>query len=1226
MASLKASAQGLAKIRQARKSQGLPIYDFYWLQAASEIMGVDWNLTGELARGISEGTWKRFLAGRQPINASAFKAYCQMLGLEWQDVQEAGQTSGATTGVVGNASWGDAPDCQGFCGRDQELQQLSHWICQDRCRLVAILGLGGMGKTALAVQLGHRLLGDFEQVIWRSLRYAPTAKELVQDWLQGLSVSPSDMATQTLDQLQRTLLEALAQRRCLLILDNGETLLDEGKTGRYRPGYEAYGQLLRSLGEINHTSCVILTSREKPSEVGALEGTHLPVRSFSLTGLSVESAITLIKAKGIIGSVPEMQSLVHHYDGNPLALKIVATSIRDLFLGQISSFLQQGVVIFNGIRRLLEDQFKRLSGLEQQIMNWLVCDRTPITVQTLQQDLFPPVSLAQLLESLESLAWRSLIEKNIIEKNIVERPKFDSDSANSDSANVGSTEVRFSLQPVVMAYGTTHLIETLSTELLSQVGPSQVGPSQQAQALHHYALLKPHAPDYIREAQIQCLLTPLLAHLHQALGSPQHIYRCLTAGLSQLHQQPAQQVGYAAGNLVNLLGQLQSDLNDLDLSYLPLWHADLRSKTLQRTNLSGTDLRQAAFTQTFSSISTLACSPDGQWLASGDTQSEIRLWDLATDTLQAVLKGHQGWVLSVAFSPDGQWLASGSEDRTIKLWSMATGQCHHTWHGHQNWVRSVAFSADGEILASASKDGTIRLWNLESKAAVAVLTGHDAAVCAIAWHPYARRLVSGSEDGTLRLWNTLNEKCLRIFQGHQNWVWSVSFSPDGQWLASGSVDCSVKVWSVQGNDCYTFTGHTSGVWSVKFHPTAAELVSSSEDSLIKRWNINTGHCIQTLVGHTLGVRAVAFTPEGLTLISGGADQQIKVWNLQTGQCDRTWQGYTRQIYTVAFSPSGQQIASGGSTPSVNLWEIASGTAHTCLAHSGWVWQLAYDPTGHKLVTGGVAGLLRLWDPHTGQLLNTLQGHQGWIWTLAFDPQGTLIASAGIEPEIRLWQVETGQCQQILSGHTSGVWAVAFHPNGQWLASGGLDATIRYWAISTGDCLLRWESPHSWVLALAFSPDGRFLASGHADGAVQVRDLKTGETKTFLEHTNQVHTVKFSPDGQWLASGGADCCVKLWDWGKVETHSDSDRGESQEAQTCWQTLEGHHKLVRAIDISPDGSTLVSASDDGHLKLWKIKSGQLLKTLTIKRPYEQMQISGIIGVTPAQKLMLKELGAV
>ncbi|MEM9162071.1 MAG: NB-ARC domain-containing protein, partial [Cyanobacteria bacterium P01_F01_bin.4] len=1142
MASLKASAQGLAKIRQARKSQGLPIYDFYWLQTASEIMGVDWNLTGQLARGISEGTWKRFLAGRQPINASAFKAYCQVLGLEWQAVQDAVPEPG--TGPMGTASWGDAPDCQGFCGRDRELQQLRHWIRQDRCRLVAILGLGGMGKTALAVQLAQTLMGDFEQVVWRSLRHTPTTEEMIRDWLQVLSATPLGVGVQSLDQLQRALLEVLTQHRYLLILDNGETLLDKGRTGRYRPEYESYRHLLKALAESSHSSCVILTSREKPAEIGALEGTHLPVRSFSLKGLSVEAAITLIKAKGIIGSAQEMQTLVQQYDGNPLALKIVATSIKDLFLGQISSFLQQGVFIFNGIRSLLEDQFKRLSGLEQQIINGLVCDRTPITVQTLQHDLFPPVSPAQLLESLESLAWRSLIEKNRIEKDRIEKAegaRAPSETASSEAARLDppdsnsapdlkSTEVRFSLQPVVMAYGTTRLIESLSADLLSQRSPAQMGRSQNGQILHHHALLKPHAPDHIREAQIRCLLTPLLDHLHQALGSPQQIYRCLTSGLSQLHQRPPHQVGYAAGNLVNLLGQLQSDLNDLDLSHLPLWHADLRSKTLQRTDLSGADLRQAAFTQTFSSISTLACSPDGRWLASGDTQSEIRLWDLATDTLQAVLKGHQGWVLSVAFSPDGQWLASGSEDQTIKLWSVVTGQCHHTWYGHQNWVRSVAFSADGEILASASKDGTIRLWNLETKAAVAILAGHDAAVCAIAWHPYARRLVSGSEDGTLRLWNTINEKCLRIFQGHQNWVWSVGFSPDGEWLASGSVDCSVKVWSVRGDDCYSFTGHTSGVWSVQFHPTAAELISSSEDSLIKRWNVNTGQCIQTLSGHTLGVRALAFTPEGQTLISGGADQRIKVWNVQTGQCDRTWQGYTRQLYTVAFSPDGQQIASGGSTPGVNLWEIAAGQAHTRLAHAGWVWQLAYDPTGHTLATGGVEGLLRLWDTQTGQLLNTLKGHQRWIWTLAFHPQGTFIASAGIEQEIRLWHVETGQCQQILPGHTSGIWAVAFHPNGQWLASGGLDATIRYWAVSTGDCLLRWESPHSWVLALAFSPDGRFLASGHADGAVQVRDLKTGETKTFLGHTNQVHAVAFSPDGRWLASSGADCCVKLWHWG------------------------------------------------------------------------------------------------
>ncbi|MEO0455388.1 MAG: NB-ARC domain-containing protein [Cyanobacteria bacterium P01_A01_bin.114] len=1225
MVTFKASAEGLVKIRQARKSQGLPIYDFYWLQTASEIMGVDWSVTGKLARGISEGTWKRFLAGRQAINASAFKAYCQMLGLDWQKVREAVP---ALPGVMkAKVAWGDAPDCPVFWGREQTLQQLTHWITQEGCRLVSISGAGGVGKTTLTVQLAQSLIDDFEQIIWRSLRYAPAAEKVIRDCLQVLSTRPSGVQSQSLDHLQHRVLEAFTQHRCLLILDDGETLLDEGKTGRYRPGYEAYEQVLQTLAYSHHNSCVIFTSRETPSELAPAP--HLPARSLQLKGLSMESAIALLEAKGIIGSPQEIQTLVQQYDGNPLALKIAAALIQDLCSGQLSSFLRQRE-LFGNVWCLLEQQFERLSAPEQQIIHGLICDRTLVTLQTLQQDLFPPIPPAQLLESLESLAWRGLIEK-IRQRETRFVPAVNTPAVATPAMAISDpTEIRFCLPPVVMNYGTSRLIAALTEDLLAQ----DTLPLQQG-LLHHYALFKPHSPANIREAQIQCILTPLLAHLHQVLGSPQQIYRCLTLKLSQLHQQHPHQVGYAAGNLVNLLGHLQTDLSDLDLSQLPLWHANLRDKILQRANLSEADLYQTAFTPTFSNISTLACRSDGQWLASGDAAGEIRLWDLATDTLQALLKGHQGKVLCVVFSPDGQWLASSSEDQTVKLWSVATGQCCHTWQCPQTWVGSVAFSADSAILASASKEGSIRLWALDTKAAMTVLTGHHAAVCAIAWHPRSGRLVSGSEDGTLRLWNPLNRKCLRIFRGHSAWAWSVSFSKNGEWIVSGSSDGSIKLWSVRDGGSYPFTGHTSSVWSVQFHPTAAELVSGGEDSLIKRWDIKTGRCIQTLSGHAMGVTALAFTPDGQTLISGGVDRRIKLWDAQTGQCDRTWQGYSRQVHAAAFNPNGQQVASGGSTPGVTLWDIAAdqtpAPARSCRLPAGRVWRLAYNSTGSQLITGELDGILSLWDTQTGQLIKTLQGHPDQLWTLALHPQGTLVASAGVKPEICLWQVATGRCQQLLSGHTSGIWAVAFHPNGQWLASGGVDATIRYWAVSTGACLLRWESRHRWVLALAFSPDGRCLASGHADGAVQVRDLRTGETRTFLGHTKQVRAVVFSPDGQWLASSGADCCIKLWHLNLLE-HDLKEAGSRDVESTpetlpaCWKTLQGHHGVVRAVDVSPDGQTLISASDDGSLKRWDIQSGQLLQTLMIDRPYEKMQSSGMTGITPAQKLTLIDLGAV
>jgi hypothetical protein len=222
-----------------------------------------------------------------------------------------------------------------------------------------------------------------------------------------------------------------------VILDNAETILQPGdRAGHYRPGYEDYSELLTAIGETAHQSCLILTSREKLAEVAVLEGVDYSVRSWQLRG-SWEAAQVLIQAKGLSGSPDDKQQLCDRYGCNPLALKIVASSIQDLFNGEIGQFLEQNTTIFNGIRRLLDQHFARLSPLEKTIMYWLAIHRDWTTVPQLAADIVPSVSRADLLAALESLRWRSLIEKQS-----------------------GS----YTLQPVLMEYVTDQLNEEIAQE------------------------------------------------------------------------------------------------------------------------------------------------------------------------------------------------------------------------------------------------------------------------------------------------------------------------------------------------------------------------------------------------------------------------------------------------------------------------------------------------------------------------------------------------------------------------------------------------------------------------------------------------------------------------------------------------------------------------------------------------------------------------------------------
>lgn len=324
--------------------------------------------------------------------------------------------------------WGEAMDIPMFLGRTSELTTLTEWIVQDRCRLVMLLGMGGIGKTALAVTLAEQIQANFDCFIWRSLRNAPPIEDILAELIRflasqtgtgtGNSISHLSLP-ETVDGRISQLIGYLRTSRCLIVLDNAESILQSGEgtlrecSGYYRPGYERYGQILRQIAEGRHQSCLVLTSREKPVGLSFREGKTLPVRSLQLMGLEREAGWEILEAAGLSETRDSWGTLVERYAGNPLALKIVATTIQDLFDGNVFEFLEQGSIVFGDIRHLLNQQLSRLSDLEKQVMYWLSVNQGWISLPELRAEIIPPVSQLELLEALESLHRRSLIKRNL---------------------------------------------------------------------------------------------------------------------------------------------------------------------------------------------------------------------------------------------------------------------------------------------------------------------------------------------------------------------------------------------------------------------------------------------------------------------------------------------------------------------------------------------------------------------------------------------------------------------------------------------------------------------------------------------------------------------------------------------------------------------------------------------------------------------------------------------
>ena len=510
--------------------------------------------------------------------------------------------------------------------------------------------------------------------------------------------------------------------------------------------------------------------------------------------------------------------------------------------------------------------------------------------------------------------------------------------------------------------------------------------------------------------------------------------------------------------------------------------------------------------------------------------------------------------------------------------------------GHMAKIQDIVFTSDGKQLVSASDDKAIRVWDLETGKTVRAIRGESAPgdpgkVFAMALSLDGKWLAAGgwfapghsvkdNEIGDIRLYDFASGRLVALLRGHQDVVSTLAFSPDGTRLIAGSGDKTASIWDVAARKPLhpPLKGHTDAIYAVRFTPDGARAVTGSDDHDLRLWRVADGQEIARMPGHGDQVVSLAVASDG-TIASGDWSGEIRLWDGETGAFRKTLARQQTAVGSLSFSADGETLLSGTGGPGGNechVYDVASGREIvTYRGHDNIVIATAISPDGRWAATGGGHNYeIALWDLHSGERRLGSNGQP-----LMLGGQGRRVWAAGFSADSR--QISWGN--SVRSGWTVNDYGSLEHAltlplDGDKLASPrALDAaaaaSFRRPPSEQGGWSLqhRKGGAYGYDAILDIKQDGRIVAS-------VTRDATNG-----LGH----YSYGFTPDGETIISGGGTGKITAYDRaGKKLSNGD---------------FIGHEGVVWTVAPSPDGRFLVSGGSDQTVRLWNLKTRELLVTL-------------------------------
>ncbi|MBY5163589.1 BTAD domain-containing putative transcriptional regulator [Salsipaludibacter albus] len=363
---------------------------------------------------------------------------------------------------------------------------------------------------------------------------------------------------------------------------------------------------------------------------------------------------------------------------------------------------------------------------------------------------------------------------------------------------------------------------------------------------------------------------------------------------------------------------------------------------------------------------------------------------------------------------------------------------------------------------------------------------------------------------------------------------------------------------------------------------------------------------------------VDWSADGSTFVTEGPEETglVDIRDAETGESVLAFTGHDVDINDVVFSADGALVATAGDDGAAKVWDVDTGQQVASFSYDGVVLGLSFDPDGSLLAASWRdEGLVRVHDLERQELVSEVELDASGT---SFGPEGRLVIAAGRQAVV----VDTTTGQRLLEvthprdvpnplGFTP-VTAVAWSPDGRWIATGGTDRVARVWNADTGELRAALSGHGGGIVDLDWAHDSVHLASGSEDGSARVWAVADGGgtelVRVAARETQGIVTgVAFSPNGDRLLTGdGGIRAARIWD---VSTSGGAEH----------RNLPGSPNIPGAVDVGPDGRTLVATGEGVAGIVWDLATGEQRATLGPQDPDATDRESWEIDLSPDGELV-------